>query len=200
MRQECPFISGLTLWLTGLPCAGKSTLAVATARELERHCGRVEVLDADVLRATLCKDLGFSRKDREENVARLGWVCNTLNSHGVATVVAAVSPYRESRQLLRDTIPIFVEVYVRAPLSVCIERDVKGMYARALAGEISGFTGIDDPYEEPLAPDIVLDTTLTDIAGCVDLILAWLAHRSFVQLGAVSRSVDAAAKPSGTGR
>lgn len=169
--------SETTLWLTGLPCAGKSTLAARIAFELEKHSSKVEVLDADVVRTTLCKGLGFTREDRDENVARLGWVCRVLNRHGVTAVVAAVSPYRETRDLLRRNIPGFVEVYVRAPLQVCIKRDVKGMYRKALAGEISHFTGIDDPYEAPDAPDIVVDTATSRVEECVDLIMKWLIQR-----------------------
>lgn len=149
---------GATLWLTGLPCSGKSTLAARIGSELSRRGHRVEVLDADVLRTNLCRDLGFSKQERDENVARIGWVCGTLNRHGVVAIAAAVSPYRVARARLRSSLPRFVEIFVDAPLSVCMARDVKGLYAKASRGEIAHFTGLDDPYEEPLAPEIVVAT------------------------------------------
>jgi adenylylsulfate kinase len=134
----------------------------------------VEVLDGDVVRTSLCKGLGFSREDRDENISRIGWACAVLNKHGVVAISAAVSPYRTARNRLRDVIPRFVEIYVKAPLSVCMQRDVKGMYAKALAGSLPHFTGIDDPYEEPLAPDIVVETHLASISQCVGSIVEHL--------------------------
>ena len=122
-----------------------------------------------MVRTTLCKGLGFSKVDRDENISRLGWVCNLLNSHGVVAIAAVVSPYREARNQLRRTIPRFIEIYVKAPLSVCMDRDVKGLYAKAIAGELSHFTGVDDPYEEPMAPDIIVETHDTNVAQCVKL-------------------------------
>ncbi len=176
-RCASPPGSSVTLWFTGLPCAGKSTLAAGVALEFERRSRQVEVLDADLVRTTLCKGLGFTKADRDENVARIGWACSTLNRHGVIAVVAAVSPYREARMLLREQIPGFVEIYVATPLDVCIKRDVKGMYKKALAGELSHFTGIDDPYEEPVNPDIVVDTTNTRVEDSVARIVEWLDLR-----------------------
>lgn len=175
--------AGLTLWFTGLPCSGKSTLAGSVADEFVRSNRSVEVLDADLIRATLCKGLGFSRVDRDENVARLGWVCAMLNKHNVTALVAAVSPYRAARNRLRDTIPGFIEIFVRAPLDVCIRRDVKGMYAKALAGGIRNFTGIDDPYEEPFCPHIVVDTDVACVADCVSSIIASLKQRGLLVQG-----------------
>jgi adenylylsulfate kinase len=176
-----PRTTGLTLWLTGLPCAGKSTLAKQITWEFQQRSWRIELLDSDILRTTVCKGLGFSRADRDENIARLGWICSTLNKHGVIAVVAAVSPYREARRLLRSTIPEFVEIYIKAPLHVCMERDVKGMYAKALAGEIPHFTGLDDPYEEPLDPEIVIETAESDVDKCVGSILKWLGQRGLLE-------------------
>jgi adenylylsulfate kinase len=170
---------GFALWFTGLPCAGKTTLAAAVGLELKRRGCRVEILDGDVLRTTVCKGLGFERKDRDENVSRIGWICGMLSRHGVVSIVAAVAPYREARERLKATIPGLVEIYVKAPLSVCIERDVKGMYAKAMAGEISHFTGVDDPYEEPLHPEIVVETNRLSVTACVESVIEWLeqAHR-----------------------
>lgn len=165
---------GFTLWFTGLPCAGKSTLAAAVAVELQRRGCPVELLDADVLRASLCRGLTFTRADRDENVARVGWVCGALNRHGVVAVAAVISPFRDARARLRESIPGFVEVYVKAPLSVCIKRDVKGLYAKALSGEISNFTGIDAPYEEPFDPHIAIETDRFSVAECVRSILEWI--------------------------
>jgi adenylyl-sulfate kinase len=169
-----PSALGFTLWFTGLPCAGKTTLAAEVGLELTRRGCRVEVLDADVLRTTVCRGLGFGREDRDENVARIGWVCSMLSRHGVVSIAAVVSPYREARQRLRQNIPRFVEVYVKTPLSVCVERDVKGMYARAMAGKLPHFTGIDDPYEEPLDPAIVIETHKLSVYECVHSIIEWL--------------------------
>jgi adenylylsulfate kinase len=182
VKNHSSLESGWTLWFTGLPCSGKSTLARKVGRELQARGNSVEIFDADVLRATLCKGLGFSKADRDENVARIGWVCGTLNTHGVVAVVAAIAPYRDARERLRAIIPRFVEVFVKAPLAVCMERDVKGMYAKAIKGEISNFTGIDDPYEEPLRPDIVVETAKYEIVECVHSILSWLEEASVIQL------------------
>lgn len=165
---------GATLWFTGLPCAGKSTLAYRVAHHLRDSGHRVEVLDGDLLRATLCRGLGFSRSGRDENVARIGWLCGVLNRHGIVAIAAAVSPYREARARLRASLPRFVEIYAKAPLAVCITRDVKGLYARAISGEIRQFTGIDDPYEEPLSPEITVETDKNSASQCAELILDWV--------------------------
>jgi adenylylsulfate kinase len=152
-----------TLWLTGLPCSGKTTLASRMGEELARRGHRAVVLDADVLRATVCRGLGFSREDRDENVARIGGLCGVLNRQGVTAIAAVISPYREARARLRSSLPRFVEIYVNAPLDVCIQRDVKGLYARARRGEIAHFTGLDDPYEEPQAPEITVETACMSV-------------------------------------
>jgi adenylyl-sulfate kinase len=150
---------GFTLWFTGLPCSGKSTLAQLVAVDLARRSVGTEVLDGDVVRTHLTKGLGFSKADRDENVRRIGFVCKLLSRHGAVAIAAAISPYRNIREEIRGTIDNFVEVYVKAPLGVCVTRDVKGMYRKAMAGEIKNFTGIDDPYEPPLAPEIVVETS-----------------------------------------
>lgn len=185
-----PGTKGFTLWLTGLPCAGKSTLASMIARELRQRSCRVDVLDADVLRTTLCKGLGFSKSDRDENVARIGEACVTLNRHGVTAIAAAVSPYREARGLLRNVIPTFVEIFVRAPLAVCIERDVKGMYAKALSGRIANFTGINDPYEEPLDADLVIETAKSGVELCVESVLEHVEQRGLLALHGGQKDSD----------
>lgn len=149
---------GFTLWFTGLPCSGKSTLAELVGKELVRRGRGVEILDGDVVRTNLTKGLGFSKEDRDENIRRIGFVCALLSKHGAVAISAAISPYRAVRDEVRSKIQHFVEVYVAAPLEVCIQRDVKGMYKKALAGEIKHFTGVSDPYEPPLQPEIVIDT------------------------------------------
>jgi len=149
---------GFTLWFTGLPCSGKSTLAEIVARELQHLGHGVEVLDGDVVRTHLTKGLGFSKEDRDENIRRIGFVCKLLSRHGAVAIAAAISPYRSVRDDVRSTIENFIEVYVDTPLELCIQRDVKGMYKKALAGEMKHFTGIDDPYEHPFNPEVVIRT------------------------------------------
>ncbi len=150
---------GFTLWFTGLSGAGKTTIAEIVEKELRRRIGSVEVLDGDIVRTNLSKGLGFSREDRNINVLRIGFVANLLTRNGVAVIVSAISPYKEARDQVRRRIIDFVEVFVDAPLEVCAERDVKGLYKKAFAGEIDQFTGVSDPYEPPAAPDLVLKTS-----------------------------------------
>jgi adenylyl-sulfate kinase len=145
---------GFTLWFTGLSGAGKSTLAQLVEARLRASGCKVELLDGDVVRTSLCKGLGFSKEDRDENIRRIGWVCELLSRHGVIAIGAAISPYRAIRDELRERIVNFVEVHMDCPLEVLIERDTKGLYRKALAGEIRQFTGISDPYEAPLAPEV----------------------------------------------
>jgi adenylyl-sulfate kinase len=147
---------GFTLWLTGLSGAGKTTIAHLLEARLRALGARVEVLDGDVVRTHLSKGLGYSREDREENIRRIGFVCELLSRNGVIAIAAAISPYRASRELVRARIPDFVEVYIECPLDVLVERDVKGLYKKALAGEISHFTGVSDPYEPPLRPEVTV--------------------------------------------
>jgi adenylyl-sulfate kinase len=147
-----------TVWLTGLSGAGKSTIANALCEKLAAAGVPFELLDGDVVRTHLSKGLGFSREDRDTNVRRIGWVCQLLNRHGVAAVVAAISPYRSTRDEVRATLDRFVEVHVDAPLEVLVQRDVKGLYKKALAGEIAHFTGVSDPYEPPLSPEVLCRT------------------------------------------
>jgi adenylylsulfate kinase len=166
--------SGLTVWLTGLSSAGKSTLARHVSDRLRDAGHKVEVLDGDVVRQRLCKDLGFSKKDRDENIRRIGFVAELLSRNGVVVIVSAISPYRAIRDEIRTRIPNFIEIYVNAPLEICEQRDIKGLYRRARAGELHGMTGIDDPYEKPLAPDLECRTDLETIEQSVDKILPHL--------------------------
>jgi adenylyl-sulfate kinase len=150
---------GFTIWLTGLSGAGKTTISELVAKTLRERGLPVEVLDGDVVRTNVCKGLGFSKEDRDENVRRVGYICHWLNdAKGAAVVAAFISPYRAARDELRERIGRFVEVYVECPIETLVERDVKGLYKKALAGEIENFTGINDPYEPPLDPDIVVRT------------------------------------------
>jgi len=159
---------GVTVWLTGLSGAGKTTITQALEKKLRDGGYALEVLDGDIVRTNLTKGLGFSKEDRDENIRRIGFVANLLTRHGVIVLVSAISPYREIRDEVRQRIGNFVEVFVNAPLAVCEGRDVKGLYARARSGEIKGFTGIDDPYEPPLNPDVECRTDLETIDECVD--------------------------------
>ena len=153
---------GFTLWLTGLSGAGKTTLATELAHELRARGVSVEVLDGDEVRTNLSKGLGFSKEDRDTNIRRIGYVCRLLSRNGVAAISAAISPYREARDEVRRLVEQddaeFIEVFVKCPIDVLAERDVKGLYNKALAGEIKGFTGIDDPYEQPLSPDVLVES------------------------------------------
>ena len=149
---------GVTLWFTGLSGAGKTTLARIVENELRNRGHKVEVLDGDVVRTNLSKGLGFSKEDRDTNIRRIGFVCNLLTRNDCIAIAAAISPYRDVRDEVRREIGAFVEVFVKCPIDVLAERDVKGLYKKALAGEIKNFTGIDDPYEEPYAPEVVVET------------------------------------------
>lgn len=152
-------MSGATIWFTGLSGAGKTTVARLVEAELKRRGQPVEVLDGDIVRTHLSKGLGFSKEDRDENIRRIGFVCNLLSKHGVYAIAAAISPYREVRDEVRAAAHgRFLEVYVDCPLEECARRDVKGLYKKALAGEIKNFTGISDPYEPPLNPEVTLKT------------------------------------------
>jgi adenylyl-sulfate kinase len=149
---------GFTLWFTGLPCSGKTAVADKVAEALRERGLRVERLDGDIVRQSLTRDLGFSKEDRNENIRRVTFVAKLLTRNGVAVLTSFISPYREIREHARQEIGNFVEVYVKCPVEVCIERDTKGMYEKAIKGEIKEFTGISDPYEEPLNPEILLES------------------------------------------
>jgi len=150
--------TGFTIWFTGLSGSGKSTIAHLLEGELRERGHKVEVLDGDVVRTNLSKGLGFSKEDRDTNILRIGWVCEVLSRNDVVAIGAAISPYRDIRDQVRASIGRFVEVYMEAPLEVLADRDPKGLYRKAMAGEIKGFTGVDDPYEAPLNPEVVCHT------------------------------------------
>lgn len=172
--------SGFTCWLTGLSGSGKSTITIEVAKALSRLSVPHEYLDGDIIRTNLSKGLGFSREDREINVERVGFVCNLLNKHGVNAVVAMISPYQATRQKLKQSLPNFIEVYVDTPIEVCIERDPKGLYKKALANEIPDFTGISAPYEAPESPDLVLKTNQESLDQCVEKVLAHLHAKNLI--------------------
>ena len=173
--------SGFTVWLTGLSGAGKTTIATQLAKELRARGRGVEVLDGDVVRTHLSKGLGFSREDRDTNIRRIGFVARLLARNGVVAITAAISPYAETRAEMRrlaeeEGIP-FVEIYAQAALDSLIRRDVKGLYRKALAGEIAHFTGVSDPYEPPASPEVVLQTDREDAETSLAAILGFLAER-----------------------
>jgi len=165
---------GLVLWLTGLSGAGKSTIAERVAADLRRRGRRVEVLDGDAIRENLSKGLGFSKEDRDTNIRRIGYVAELLARNGVVVIVAAISPYRAVRDEVRARIDRFVEIHVHCSLDELVRRDVKGLYRRALAGEIPHFTGVSDPYEQPLDPEATVDTAVERVDESVLRVLAAL--------------------------
>ncbi len=172
--------AGFVVWFTGLPCSGKSTLAQALMKELEAEGLRVEILDGDEVRKGLTRDLGFSKQDRDENIRRIAFVGRLLARNGVVAIAAAVSPYRGVRDEARRNISRFVEVYAKCPVEVCIQRDVKGMYRLALAGEIANFTGVSDPYEEPLSPEVSVETDKQSVAAGVEKIMSKLRTSGYL--------------------
>jgi adenylyl-sulfate kinase len=172
---------GVVLWFTGLSGAGKTTLADALVPELRAAGKRVEVLDGDVVRTHLSKGLGFSREDRDTNIARIAFVAHLLARNGVVVLVAAISPFRSARDAARATIGDFVEIHVAPPLDECIKRDVKGLYKKALAGEIPQFTGVSDPYEEPLDPELRLDTSAIGVDEGVVRIVTKLRELGYLE-------------------
>jgi adenylyl-sulfate kinase len=171
---------GFTLWFTGLSGSGKTTLSRLIEQRLRAFGAKVEVLDGDVVRTHLSRGLGFSKEDRDENIRRIGFVCDLLSRNGVIAIAAAISPYRSVREEVRCRIPNFVEVYVHCPLDVLIERDVKGLYKRALAGEIQEFTGISAPYEPPVSPDIEIDSSRLPVEESADRIWAALEQAGLI--------------------
>jgi adenylylsulfate kinase len=160
------------LWFTGLSGAGKTTICRAVATELLAHGLQIEVIDGDVIRKHLCKDLGFSKADRDENIRRIAFVSKLLTRNGTVVLVSAISPYRAARDNARQMIGDFVEVYVNTPLEVCELRDTKDLYKKARAGKVRGFTGIDDPYEPPLAAEIVCDTNKQNLREIISKVVA----------------------------
>jgi len=180
---------GFTLWFTGLSGSGKTTIAHLVGPALDDRGCIVEYLDGDTVRTHLSKGLGFSKEDRDTNIERIGWVASRLTRQGGAVICAAISPYEETRRKARELVEQygqFVEVFVKASVNECARRDVKGLYEKAFAGEITGFTGVDDPYEEPAAPEIVVDTEQHDPEESAQLVLAKLE-----QLGLIPAAVKA---------
>ncbi|MBD2484180.1 adenylyl-sulfate kinase [Planktothrix sp. FACHB-1365] len=171
---------GVTVWFTGLSGAGKTTISRAVAEILQQKQCKLEILDGDIVRENLTKGLGFSKADRDENIRRIGFVAHLLTRNGVIVLVSAISPYREIREEVREKIGDFVEVYVNAPLTVCEDRDVKGLYKKARAGEIKGFTGIDDPYEAPTNPEIECHTDQEDLAESIAKVMQKLAELGYI--------------------
>ena len=182
---------GFVVWFTGLPGAGKSTLARIVGRRLEAHGLRVDSLDGNVVRARYSERLGYSKKDRDANVARIASASSELARAGTVAIVAAISPYAEARRRARALVEQhapFIEVYVATPLDECIRRDPRGLYARALANEIPSFTGISDPYEEPVAPDLRLDTCDSRPDDSAGVVIQHLEKVGLVSLAAVRSS------------
>ena len=174
---------GFTLWFTGLSGAGKSTLSNLAADELRQRGHRVEILDGDEVRTNLSKGLGFSKEDRDINIRRIGYVCHLLARNGVIAISAAISPYRSVRDEVREKHDRFFEVYMRCTLDKLVERDVKGLYKKALAGEIKSFTGVSDPYEEPLRPELVLDSSTETVNQSLNRLLGRLEELKYIRAG-----------------
>lgn len=173
---------GVTIWFTGLSGAGKTTIARLVELELHALDQKVEVLDGDIVRTNLCKDLGFSKEDRERNIQCIGFVCQLLSRNGIVAIVAAISPYREAREEVREKIGHFIEVYCKCPLEVLINRDTKGFYRKALEGTILNFTGISDPYEEPLSPELILETDKETPKCCTEKVLEKVKEIGYLNL------------------
>jgi adenylylsulfate kinase len=179
--------TGVVVWLTGLSGAGKTTISQILAAELKKIGSKVEILDGDTIRQHLANELGFSRAHRDENVRRIGFVAQLLSRNGVIVIVAAISPYREIRAEVRRMTSDFVEVFINSPLAVCEQRDVKGLYLKARAGKIPNFTGISDPYEAPLAPEVECNTDRETVTQSCTKILAKLSELNYLS-GAFTQS------------
>jgi adenylyl-sulfate kinase len=182
--------TGFTIWFTGLSGAGKSTLAEALEQRLKQHGRNVEILDGDIVRTHLSKGLGFSREDRDTNIKRIAFVCGLLTRNGVACISAAISPYSETRVWARQEIGNFVEIYVKCPLEVCRQRDVKGLYKLVDEGKIKNFTGVDDPYEEPEQPELVIESDRETLAESVTRVLARLVELGYLEAEFLTESAQ----------
>ncbi|HUC90590.1 MAG TPA: adenylyl-sulfate kinase [Paenibacillus sp.] len=168
---------GSVLWFMGLSGSGKTTTARFVAEQLRAQGRRVEMLDGDELRETICKGLGFSREERFENIKRMAYVAKLLSRNGIDVLVSAITPYREMREYLRGQVPGYVEIYVNCPLEECERRDVKGLYAKARRGELNHFTGISDPFEEPAHPDMTIFTASASLRQNGGAVLDWLDRK-----------------------
>jgi adenylyl-sulfate kinase len=187
---------GFTLWFTGLSGSGKTTLGSNLSQELSARGRRVELLDGDVVRTHLSKGLGFSREDRDTNILRIGWVCEVLSRNGVIAIATAISPYRQTRDQVREHIQNFIEVHVATSLEECMRRDVKGLYAKAIAGEIKEFTGVSDPYEPPLRPEILLQTEGRSPEQSAAEVLQWLELHGYIEAAGVQETLVEVAESS----
>jgi adenylylsulfate kinase len=178
---------GFTLWFTGLSGAGKTTISGVLEKELRERGSRLEILDGDIVRENLSKGLGFSKEDRDTNVRRIAFVADLLSRNGVPVITAAISPYKEIRDEARETMgDRFIEVYVKASVDTCAERDVKGLYKKAFAGEIKEFTGVSDPYEAPDNPEVVCDTESESPEESAQKLIAYLEQRDLLPAAAVT--------------
>jgi len=172
---------GVTLWFTGLPCSGKSAVADRVALILKNGGYHAERLDGDIVRQDLTRDLGFSKADRDENIRRVTFVAKLLTRNGVFVLTSFISPYRDMRARARKEIGSFLEIYVDCPLEVCVERDIKGMYKKAMAGQIKEFTGVSDPYEVPESPELVLETAKESLEESAQKVLRKLKDLGFLE-------------------
>ncbi|HHT9126336.1 MAG TPA: adenylyl-sulfate kinase [Candidatus Brocadiia bacterium] len=180
-KEERELEKGFTIWFTGLSGAGKTTIAHRVEGILREMGHNVEVLDGDVVRTHLSKGLGFSKEDRDTNIKRIGFVCKLLSRNGVVAIASAISPYREVRDFNRKEIGDFVEVFVKCSVDVCKKRDVKGLYKKAANGEIPNFTGVSDPYEEPLNPEVILETDKETVEESTEKLLRKLGELGYVK-------------------
>jgi adenylylsulfate kinase len=171
---------GFTIWFTGLPCCGKTTIANQVAVLLKKRNFLVEQLDGDIIRQNFSSDLSFSKKDRDENIKRATFLAKMLSRNNVIVLASFVSPYRKQRMKARKEIKHFVEVYVRCPVKICMRRDVKGMYKKALEGKIQHFTGVDDPYEEPENPELIVDTDIESVEESVEKVMKKIEERGYL--------------------
>ena len=172
---------GATIWMTGLSGSGKSTVANMLAKRLRAVGARVEILDGDVVRTNLSKGLGFSKEDRDTNIRRIGFVCNLLSRNGVFAIAAAISPYRAIRDEVRAAAGDFVEVFADCPLDTLVERDAKGLYKKALAGEIKNFTGVSDPYEPPESPEVRVDSSRQTAEESTEVVWHYLVEAGLLK-------------------
>jgi adenylylsulfate kinase len=182
MQSNTKLKQGLTCWFTGLSGSGKSTVASAVAKELKEKYPdlKIEILDGDEIRENLCKDLSFSKEDRMTNIQRIAFLAGKISKHGVLVLVPVIAPYKEARDKARMLSENFCEVYVKASIEEVTKRDVKGLYKKALAGEIKNFTGISDPYEEPENPELLINTEKEDLSASVEKVLNYLSTNRYL--------------------
>lgn len=173
---------GFTAWFTGLPCCGKTTIAKKVVEILKQKGYKVEHLDGDIVRKNLTSDLGFSKDDRDENLKRVSFVAKLLTRNNIAVFATFVSPYRDRRKKIRNEIDDFIEIYVKCPVEVCKKRDVKGMYKKALKGEIKDFTGVQDPYEEPKKPDLIIYSDKETVDESVNKVIKKLEELGYIKM------------------